>query len=408
VLAKVRAASNEVEAIVASLDVEGLDGTVATEYVEVFAQLERLAAAGKALAARRVVATRAWRHADGAPRDEAGWLASLSGSTVGQAAAVLESVARLGDLPATEAAFRAGDLSPTQVSMVAAAATADASAEAGLLDRATVDGIKGLREHCTRVKAAARIDEVAHHTRIRAERSLRHWTDDDGAGRISIRGPVDDTAVLMAALEPYERELFDAARARGERERADAIAFDAMVELAARTGRAGRAHANRASDNGSTSRPTALVQVRVDHAALRRGHTEPGEVCEIVGSGPIPVEVASRLLDDAIVHALAIDGTDVTAVSHLGRLIPARLRSALLERQRECAIEGCHVDRHLEIDHNLPVEAGGPTTIWNLNRLCSHHHRHKHHHDLRLVGAGVDLQFVPASEWSPPPGHGPP
>jgi len=336
-------------------------------------------------------------------------LAAMSGSTIGQAAAVLESVARLEELPATEAAFRAGDLSPTQVSMVVAAATADASAEAGLLDRATVDGIKGLREHCTRVKAAARADEVAHHARIRAERTLRHWTDDDGAGRISIRGPVDDTAALMAALEPYERELFDAARTRGERERADAIAFDAMVELAARAGRAGWACAGSASDESVVSpRPSALVQVRVDHAALRRGHTEPGEVCEIVGGGPIPVAVASRLLDDAIVHALAVDGTDVAAVSHLGRLIPARLRSALVERQRECAIEGCHVDRHLEIDHNLPVEIGGPTVLWNLNRLCHHHHRHKHHHDLRLVGAGVDLRFVPASEWSPPLGHGPP
>ena len=49
----------------------------------------------------------------------------------------------------------------------------------------------------------------------------------------------------------------------------------------------------------------------------------------------------------------------------------------------ECVIAGCHVTDHLEIDHNEPVESGGPTAMWNLSRLCRHHHCHKHRHDLR-------------------------
>ena len=41
------------------------------------------------------------------------------------------------------------------------------------------------------------------------------------------------------------------------------------------------------------------MNVRVDHSAFLRGHTEAGEVCEIAGVGPIPVSVAQRLADDA-------------------------------------------------------------------------------------------------------------
>ena len=114
--------------------------------------------------------------------------------------------------------------------------------------------------------------------------------------------------------------------------------------------------------------------------------------------GPIPVHVASRLLDDAFVKAILVDGTDVLAVSHPGRTIPARLRTAIEEMYPECVREGCHTTEHLEVDHNLPVERGGPTAKWNIGRLCPHDHDYKHRHDLRLVGEGTRQRFVPAND----------
>ena len=138
--------------------------------------------------------------------------------------------------------------------------------------------------------------------------------------------------------------------------------------------------------------------MRIDHTALVRGSTKPGEVCEIVGSGPIPVTVAQRLLEDSFVKAVLVDGTDVLAVSHLGRTIPAKLRTAVEELHPECDIGGCHVTRNLEIDHNQPIEDGGPTALWNLDRLCGHHHDHKHRHSLRLTGEPGRMRFVPARE----------
>ena len=142
------------------------------------------------------------------------------------------------------------------------------------------------------------------------------------------------------------------------------------------------------------------MNVRVDHSAFLRGHTEAGEVCEIAGVGPIPVSVAQRLADDASSKALIVDGTDVLAVSHLGEGIPARLRSAVEDMYPECCHEGCNTTWHLEIDHNIPREEQGPTELWNLQRLCGYHHRYKHAHKLRLEGEGTNKHFVPAR---PPP-----
>ena len=115
------------------------------------------------------------------------------------------------------------------------------------------------------------------------------------------------------------------------------------------------------------------------------------------------MSVARRLSNDVILKALITDGTDVRAVSHLGRTIPARVRTALEELQPECVIAGCHVDRHLEIDHNDPVEAQGPTAIWNLNRVCHPHHRLKTAENLRIVGEGTNKVLVPGPRPPPDP-----
>ena len=123
-----RRTTEQLRQLVTEFEPDRFDGAGARALVELFADVERLGAAGKALASRQVVATGAWKH-DGAHRDAAGWLASATGATVGSAWATLETAARLGELPATEAALRAGTLSVTQVEAIADAATADPAAE---------------------------------------------------------------------------------------------------------------------------------------------------------------------------------------------------------------------------------------------------------------------------------------
>ena len=377
---------------VAELDPDRLDGLQARRLVEQFADYRKLADAGTTLVMPRVQATAAWASA-GFFRNAAAWLAWLAGTSVGAARAALETAEQVAELPATAEAVRAGRLSGAQTKEVAAAASMDPSAEGALLASAKRDGMKTLKERCSRVKAAAMPDQMAAYDEAHRTRHLRHWEDGPGAGRIDIRGPIDATARIMARLAPFERELFDAARrAGGEYERADAYAFDALVAMADASAGA-RAPAKPGAD-------TSMV-VRIDVDAFR-GWTEPGEVCEIVGAGPIPVAVALRMAKGAFIKALVTDGVDVHKVVHLGRRPPAILETALAELYSQCVKEGCDATRHLEIDHNQPWSEGGPTRLSNLNPVCKYDHREKHRRKLRLTGEGTNKRFVPAAEWTGP------
>ena len=400
----VETAVQQLRGVLAELEPARLDGDRARELVEQFAEAERLCAAGKSLALRQVAATGSWRKA-GPFRDLHAWLAAVTKTTLGQASVTAETAHRLEALPDTEAAARAGDLSSTQLDTIADAATADPQSERELLDTAGRDGVRRLREEAGRVKAAACHDEVAREGKIRKERSLRHWTDLDGVGRIDVRGPVVDVAQIMAALQPFERTIFDDARNAELRERADAYAFDALVAMteASQSGtHGGKRDGMHAGGAQNGSAPRSVGVIRIDHDALLRRHTAPGEVCELAGVGPIPVHEASRMLDDAFLKAVVVKGKRITMVSHVGRLIPAHLRTAIEERDQECVIEGCYEKRHLEIDHNTPIEHGGRTELSNLNRLCTFHHRHKHKHNYRLGGDGGHMTFVTISGLPPP------
>src|SRR5438552_2181615 len=184
------------EGAVRDLEPATLSGDAARQVVELAARGERLFGALKSLAARRVSESNAWRVQG--ERTAAHWLARNTGTSVGQAVTTLETAARLHELPALDAAYRAGTLSPTQANEIASAAAADPAAERELLDAAAKDGAAGLRERCRRVKAAATPDDAARHETIRRTRSLRHWTDPDGAFRIDGRLLPEDGAEILA------------------------------------------------------------------------------------------------------------------------------------------------------------------------------------------------------------------
>ncbi|HKF91371.1 MAG TPA: DUF222 domain-containing protein, partial [Acidimicrobiia bacterium] len=155
---QVRQANERLRGVVAELDPSLLDGTQARRLVEEFAAIARLAGAGKALAVRRVEETRAWADS-GSFRDAAAWLAATGGTTVGHARATVETAAHLEEFPEIEAALRGGELSEVQVNEIVSAAQADPSAERLLLDSAKRDGVRGLKDQCARVRAAACEDE---------------------------------------------------------------------------------------------------------------------------------------------------------------------------------------------------------------------------------------------------------
>jgi hypothetical protein len=219
--------------------------------------------------------------------------------------------------------------------------------------------------------------------KVRRSRYLRHWVDGEGAFRLEARLCPDAGAKVLAALEVHHRRIFATARREGRRESYDAYAADALVALA--------------EGGGTGTGPRAVVNVRVDHAALVRGHVEGGETCDIPGVGPIPVATARALAADGALKVLVTKGVDVVAVAHGGRTIPAHVRSALETRDPKCVVPGCDVRERLEIDHLVSFAEGGPTTLDNLARLCHRHHALKTHQGWVLAGRPG------AWAWDPPP-----
>jgi hypothetical protein len=148
--------------VVREMEPKLLPGAVAVELVKAFTEVERLAIAGKSMAARQVERCGTWR--EGSHRTAAHWMAEATGVAVGQAVGTLETARRLEHLPATTRAFTGGELSETKVREVAAAAAAAPGTERELLDAARTDTVACLRRRCLEVKAGRRLTSGRHTT----------------------------------------------------------------------------------------------------------------------------------------------------------------------------------------------------------------------------------------------------
>ncbi|MGI8775651.1 MAG: HNH endonuclease signature motif containing protein [Actinomycetota bacterium] len=357
-------ARDKLKQAVASLDPDVLDGRSAEELVEVFSDIEKVAAAGKALAAGRVASSGLWR-ASG-HRSAAHWVAQKTGVAVGSAVGVLQTASALSELPEVDQAVRSGKLSEAQAKEVAAAAAAAPEATGELLELAARESLNGLKSRCASLKAAAVPDEAERYARIHSRRRIRHWSDPDGAFRADIATTPDAGAVLLAALAPLITELEKEATAQGRRESYEALGADALVAMAA--------HFRDCGKTPERSGPGAMVHVVVDHAALERGYTQTGERCEITGIGPVPVATAQALVTDSLLAVIAAKGTDIREVTSHSATIPTKVRTALQLKGRRCRVPGCGATHGLEIDHDHPRHLGGPTALKNLGWLCPYHH----------------------------------
>ena len=414
ILQTLRRVVEDLKATVSDLEPERLSGPDAARLLETFAEIEKLAMGGKLLSARRVESSNVWRR--NGHRSAAAQVAEATGTGLGPAINALQAARQVGALPATEEALRNGRLSETQVKEIAGAATLRPDAEQELVDAAEHQPVNVLKLRCRRVKATGQ-DQSAVYEAIRRARYLRNWTDGDGAVRLDAKLTPDEGARLLAAVRVHADRLAREARQAGHEEPSKALAADALVGLtcgqacSARADRApagegsqgstraesASAPAGRSGDGGpgcSHAGPGAMIHVRVDHGALMRGHVEAGEICEIPGIGPIPVDVARRLAADSILSVLVTDGVDVTAVAHSGRTIPAALRRALVERDQTCVVPGCETRERLEIDHLRPFAEGGTTSLANLVRLCRWHHYLKTHQRHRLERTGQGWRWI--------------
>jgi len=398
--------TTELEACFASMEVDCFDAARAARLVGSGERVRRLGDAIRTIGVGQVERTNGWKGQGAKSISE--WLSIETDCAHYEAQSVVVLAGQLQHLPVTQAALRSGTLSGTQAVEVARGAIIAPNTETQLLNLAKHATVRDLRDATSRVVAAA-TDEAQRHRQVHKSRYLKWWVGEDGACNLKGRMTVANGALVKAALAPLEGSIFKQARKNAVHERPEAYAADALMALCEKS-----TSKHSSESGGRSTRPNAVMNIRIDIDALKRGHTEHGEICEIAGIGPIPVATATEYLGEAFLKLLVMDGTEIRTIAHMGRAIPAKLRSAVEERDRVCQVPTCDMGMGLEMDHIVPFAEGGPASLENLVRLCKRHHLQKTHDGYRLIKIKVEAGSEPAVgglsevawEWRGPPDTG--
>ncbi len=397
-------------------DPEGLSGPELTAAIDEFVGIEKLAAGARLRAAKHIDQATVGEDGDGS---RARWLAKRTGQSPKDAEKDLETSEKLEQLDATDEALRNGELSSTQAHEVTSGAGADPTAEHELLDTAKNASVPELKRKAKKVRAAA-TDAEEKAKRAQERRDFSAGVDEEeGEGWIHGKGPTSSIAEILALLEPWVQAEFHRARRAGRRERRGALMFDALLAAlrfaaAARKGKMTGAGPDGAGTTVPGGRPGPVgppvrILVRVDAAALQRGHTVAGEVCEIDGLGPVSVEAVRALLPQATIDLVITNGVDVFNVTHLGRRATARQQVVLDWIGGQCTRQGCGATRNLQVDHRIDWAHTHLTELRSLDWLCIEDHRRKTHQGWALVeGIGRRLMVPPEDPAHPKNANAPP
>ena len=351
--------------------VANIDCAGATELVEVIAQLERLKNASAAAQARAAAELRDIRtdEATASARSTRRVAAAVAGE-VGLArresphrAAILVGLAAvLPELPRTSAAFRAGEVTEWQVTVLARetaclsrAHRAEVDAELGPeLARMSTRQIGAAARH-----AAYRLDPhgvVARIGRAEAERRVTSRPAPDCMSWVSALLPAADGVAIMAALT----KAADAARTAGDPRSKSQVMADTLVA--------------RATGKEPAEKVGVEIQLVMTDEALLTNSDTPARLNDY---GPIPADVARRIAEAAIstdsawlrrLYAPPGEGR-LVGMESTRRRFPKGMRAFIKTRDEVCRTPFCGAPiRHT--DHVISVRAGGTTSLTNGQGLC--------------------------------------
>src|SRR3954453_1355641 len=377
------------------------------------APIEELAAAITAGAVRLAAATASWLRLVGEFDDRGGWhgvnirscaewLAWQCGLSPGAAREHVRVARALQSLRSIDAAFAAGRLSYSKVRALTRIAEPDC--EAALLEFALSATASQTERFCRQWRRWD--DEASDRRRPEDELCFEYTTDDEGFFTLRVRGPVEQGAPMMAAIDSLaerdarrERARNKKATARHEQIRAaggavapdlaERCAADAAVGLARERRTARRitaltalAEARAGMDRRPGAPPRREVMVHVD-ADVLADDTATGRAY-YEGGAAVTGAQARRLLCEATVVAMLEKGREPLAVGRRRRLATKAQRRALLRRDGGCARPGCPEDRleRLHAHHLRHWLFGGRTDLANLVLLCDTDHGLVHDNDL--------------------------
>jgi hypothetical protein len=338
---------------------EAYSGTDCAALAEELAQTEKACAAASVRAAARAAGCGTQRGFGNA----IDWLGRISGTSAGQARAVLDTAAALEDCPQTKEAVVAGELSLAQGAEIAKTEAASPGTEVEMVSLAKASSLGVLKDKARSHRLRA-MDVEELHRRQRAARELRHWTDDMGMVRLAGALAPEVGVPIVNRLDAETDRIRKVARRRGSDEPRSAHGADALVTMLNNKGR------------GKTDRADMVVV----WDRSRAGEGDEGGA-HIVGGSPIPIAEARRLAERAFVKGVIHDGKRIETVMHVGRSIPAELRTAL-ELGDPPAFQGlicidCGKRYGIQRDHINPVANGGVTSYDNLAGRCWECHEKK-------------------------------
>ena len=408
-----RAAGEVLKAFVSGYEAGRYSGDDSVTLLKFFTEMERTAMAGKTLAAARVAGSNI--HTRTGHRSAAEYIAAATGDSVGESKDTVRLGENLADQPAIDEALRGGRISRRRAQRVSEAARINPDREEDLVQGAQTDTDAEHKERCQRARAEGRSTEDAarHHRRLHQNRSCRDYIDDDGSFGLRATLTPEVGAEVKACLDAQADRQYRQAKAEGRFETADNYRADALYALITGTflGPLSPKRAEAAQPGTGdpatgapaprppvrTRKPGAKLNVIIDLDTLRRGKVGPGGRCEIAGVGPVSVAWAQELLGDCLFQVFVTSATDVHSVWSPGRHQHRDVRAGLLLRDPRCVVPGCDARLGLEADHWVKDFAhGGLTTLDNLARICTRHHRQRTHQ-------GYVLQKGPGGwEWIPP------
>jgi hypothetical protein len=346
----------------------------------------------------RVVEGQHW--GDGGFRSPEHYFVVRAGLSPSHARDVVAVAKRRHELTAASEALREGSLSLDQTAVVAHHAPASHQRSATEFARhATVPQLRrALSRHAFATPPAPAQDptlgeeattpvpapglpgqeESQRRACARPDLSMHH--DVDGRFQLRYSAPATVGALVEQALKEAKDALFLAASGadQGDGGGAGAASSPGM----AATGRPSYADALEELAQRSLSSVTSTG--RASHYRVYLHLATDG--AWVNGGGPIPRRLLDRFVCDGVVQPVwETDGRPVN-VGRAMRILPARSRRLVQDRDRGCRFPGCTATRFVEIHHLHEWAAGGGTDLDNQVSLCPFHHDAIDRGDFTIVG----------------------
>ena len=138
-------------------------------------------------------------------------------------------------------------------------------------------------------------------------------------------------------------------------------------------------------------------------------------------AGAIPRRLIERFVSDGVVQPVWETEGRPVSVGRAMRILPARSRRLVEDRDRGCRFPGCTATRFVEVHHLHDWAGGGATDLDNQVSLCPFHHDAIGRGDFTITGDptrldglmvtnryGLRVRPPTAAELAPPPGGDPP